>query len=196
VRKDSRAEIRSLGMMGAKYVELTPGTPDSPELVSGDVIEGKSASSLSEIMAMGEQVAAGLVDLVNEAKNLILEVRNEYSVKETIQNANGLLTDLRKQTAELGPILKNVRNVSGDGGTELVALLKDVRETNRSVQQKLSTVESELTKALDQAGKGLAEAEGAAKGARTILTSSEDDIASMLFNLNETPATSRCLART
>src|SRR5512135_2119380 len=36
VRKDSRTDIRSLGMMGAKYVEISPGTPESPELAPGE----------------------------------------------------------------------------------------------------------------------------------------------------------------
>ena len=54
IRKDSRCEIRSLGMMGAKYIEVTPGSQDSPELDSGEVLEGQSPASLSEIMEMGE----------------------------------------------------------------------------------------------------------------------------------------------
>ena len=117
VRKDSRAEIRSLGMMGAKYVEISPGSAESPELVSGDTLEGRSPASLSEIIETGGKVASGLVDLVEEAKSLVVEVRTEYSIKETIQNANGLLTEVRQNTADLGPIMKNLRRVSGEGGS-------------------------------------------------------------------------------
>jgi len=193
VRKDSHAEIRSLGMMGAKYVEITPGSPDSPELDNGAVMEGQSASSLSEIMATGQQVATRMVDLVNETKALVHEVRTEYSVKETvhtaretIQNANGLVTDLRKKTAELSPIMKNLTHVSGEGGNELIALLKDVRETNMGLRKRLETIESDLSKALAMAAKGFTEAEGTLKGVRTIVSAGEDDIASLLYNLNET----------
>lgn len=193
VRKDSRTEIRSLGMMGAKYVEISPGSPDAPELGSGDVLEGKSASSLSEIMSTGQQVAAGMVELVGETKRLVQEVRTEYSVKETvhtaretIENANGLLTDIRKKTAELSPIMKNLAHASGEGGNELVALLKDVRETNRGLQKRLESIEGDLSKTLAMAARGFSEAEGTVKGMRTILSTSEDDITSLLHNLNET----------
>ncbi|MEN6438762.1 MAG: MlaD family protein [Syntrophobacter sp.] len=193
VRQDSRAEIRSLGMMGAKYVEMSPGSPDAPEVESGAIMEGKSASSLSEIMATGQKVAAGMVDLVNETKELVQEVRTEYSVKETvhtaretIQNANGLVTDLRKKTAELSPIVKNLTHVSGEGGNELVALLKDVRETNKGLQKRLETIESDLSKTLTLAARGFSEAENTVKGVRTILSAGEDDITSLLRNLNET----------
>ncbi len=186
VRKDSRAEIRSLGMMGAKYVEISPGSPESPELASGDVLEGKTPASLSEIIETGGKVASGLLDLVGEAKALVFEVRTEYSLKETIQNANALLVQVRENTADLGPIMKNIRQASGQGGKELVSLIGEVRDTNRDVQKRLGSIEAELTRTLGQAGRGFSEAEEAVKGLRSILDSNEDNIASIISHLNET----------
>ena len=186
VRKDSRAEIRSLGMMGAKYVEISPGSPESPELASGDVLEGKSPASLSEIIETGGKVALGLVDLVGEAKALVSEVRNEYTIKETIQNANALLVQVKEHTADLGPIMKNIRQVSGQGGKELVSLIREVRDTNRDVQKRLGSIETQLAKTLGQAGRGFSEAEEAVKGFHSILDSNEDNIASIISHLNET----------
>jgi phospholipid/cholesterol/gamma-HCH transport system substrate-binding protein len=186
VRKDSRAEIRSLGMMGAKYVEISPGSPGSPELASGDVLEGTSPASLSEIIETGGKVASGLVDLVQEAKEFVYEVRNEYKVKETIQNANALLVQVKEHTVDLGPIMKDIRQVSGQGGKELVALIREVRDTNRDVQKRLATIETELTRTLEQAGRGFSEAEQAVKGFHSILDSNEDNIASLISHLNET----------
>ena len=194
VRQDSRAEIRSLGMMGAKYVEISPGSQDAAEVPSGAIMEGVSSSSLSEIMATGQQVAAGIHELVNEARTLVKEVRTEYPLKETIGNANGLLVDLRKQAAELGPIMKNVREVSGSGGKELVGLLKDVRETNKDVQKRLQSVEDGLTKTLEHAGKGFIEVRDTVKGVKTILADSEDNIASLLYNLDETSRNMKALS--
>jgi phospholipid/cholesterol/gamma-HCH transport system substrate-binding protein len=186
IRKDSRCEIRSLGMMGAKYIEVSPGSADSPELASGEVLEGQSPASLSEIMETGQKVASYLVDLVQEAKTLVHEVRTEYSMKETVQNANDLVIHLREQTSELGPIMKNLRQVSGDGGRELVALLKEVRETNKGLQKRLQTVETSLTKTLGQAGGGISDVRGTVQGVRSVVNNSQDDIASLLLHLNET----------
>jgi phospholipid/cholesterol/gamma-HCH transport system substrate-binding protein len=186
VREDSRAEIRSLGMMGAKYVEISPGSPDSPVLESGSTLEGKSPASLSEIIETGGRVATSLVGLVQEAKDLVYEVRTQYTVKETIQNANALLLQVKQDAAELGPIMKNMRQVSAVGGKELVSLIKEVRDTNKGVQTRLQTIETELTKTLGKAGTGFSEAEEAVKEVRSILNSNEDNIASLLAHLNET----------
>ncbi len=186
VRKDSRAEIRSLGMMGAKYVEISPGSPESPELASGDVLEGHSPASLSEIIETGGKVASGLVELVQEAKELVFEVRNNYPIKETIQNANAILVQVKEDTAELGPIMKNMRRVSEEGGNGLVSLIGEVRDTNRDVRKRLASIETELTRTLGQAGSGFSEAQEAIKGVHTILNSNEDNIASIIAHLNET----------
>jgi len=60
VRKDSHATIRNLGMMGSKYLELSPGTPDAPELLPGDALQGESPASLSQVIETGAQVAQQL----------------------------------------------------------------------------------------------------------------------------------------
>ena len=39
---------------------------------------------------------------------------------------------------------KNVKQASGEGGKELVALLKELRDTNKGLQKRLENVEAEL----------------------------------------------------
>ena len=65
--------------------------------------------------------------------------------------------------------MNNLRNVSGDGGKELVALLKEVRDTNRGLHKRLGTIETELTKTLGQAYKGFSEVEQTVKGVHSVV---------------------------
>lgn len=187
-------------MMGAKYVEISPGSPDSPQLEPEERLEGKSPSSLSEILETGQQVAARLADLVNETQTLIHEVRTESSLKEALQNGNALLAQLRDQTKGVGPVIeklsafadtlnaagKNVQQATADGGKEFTALSKELRETNLLLQKKIDAVEERLGKSLTHLDQGLSEAESSMKGVRSIVTSSEDDIAAVLEHLKET----------
>jgi len=200
VRRDSRIEIRSLGMMGAKYVEISPGSPDSPEVAPGEIFEGKSPASLSEVIATGQQAAAHLVDLIRETQGLVHDVRSESSIKEVIENANGLLVEMRGRGEDLKVLVQkldkfadslnvtgqHLKNASGEGGKEFTAFLKELRDTNRSIQKRLENVETQLTKTLDQAGKSFAEAEGTVQGVSSLVSSGEKDILSLLRNLKET----------
>ena len=72
-------------------------------MLSGDTIEGRSPASLSEIIETGGKVASGLVGLVQEAKDLVYEVRTEYALKETIENANALILQVKQGSAGFGP---------------------------------------------------------------------------------------------
>lgn len=200
VRKDSRVEIRSLGMMGAKYVEISPGSPDSPELQPGEVLDGQGPASLSQILETGQQVATRLVGLIEEAHGLVREVRTESAIKETLQNGGALLVELRDLARDLKPVIENLsafagslkgtgsnlQQTTGEGGRELTAFLKDLRETNRILQKKIERIESQLTKTLTQAEKGLLEAEGLVKGAGSVVAGNEQDLSALMNYLKET----------
>ncbi len=186
VRKDSSAEIRDLGMMGSKYVEISPGSAGSPELASGAVLEGKSPASISQIIETGGKVATGLVELVGQAKQLVGEVRNDYQLKQTVQNANGLIVQLRKSTADLGPIMKNMKKITGNGGDQLVTLIAEVRRTNKQLQKRMGSIGNAVTKTMGQAGKGLVEARKTLKGVHSVVDSNKANMDSILEHLNET----------
>lgn len=200
VRKDSRIDIRSLGMMGQKYVEISPGSPGSPELEPGEALEGKSPASLSEIFETGREVATRLVALIQETQAVVHDVGTESPLKESIANANGLLTDLREQAKDLRGVMQkagkftdvlntiagDLKHVSGTGGRELTSLLAEMRETNKSLQKRLVNLEARLDKTLGHVDSGFTEAEGAVKNVRSLVSSNEEDLAALLRHLKET----------
>ncbi|MCE5334070.1 MAG: MCE family protein [Desulfobacteraceae bacterium] len=186
IRKDSRTEIRSLGMMGAKYVEITPGSVDAEELPPGSTFEGARSTSFAEIMVIGQQVAERLNELVSETKTLVHEVRTEYPVKDVMVNANRFLTILQQQASQLDPVMKNLQHLTGNGGHEIISLVKDLRDTNKDVQKRLQTMEAEITKMLGAAGNGFTEVHGTVKGVRGFLSANEDNLQSLLTHLDQT----------
>src|SRR3989338_3712590 len=42
IKKDSIASIKTMGLMGEKYIEVLPGSPESPTLAPGDVLLGEA----------------------------------------------------------------------------------------------------------------------------------------------------------
>jgi phospholipid/cholesterol/gamma-HCH transport system substrate-binding protein len=200
VRKDSRVDIRSLGMMGAKYVEISPGSPDSPELAPGEIIEGGSPTSLTQVMETGYVVAARLVDLIQETRTLIKDLGSESAIKATVQNANALLVELRERGQELKPVMGNLTSFSssldaagkhlnatlGEGGKDLTALLKELRDTNKGLKDRINDLQARIDKTLTQVDKGFSDAGSCVRDVRSLVVSSEQDIASLLRHLSET----------
>ncbi len=50
VRADSRAQIRAAGLLGDKFVDITPGTPDRPEVDDGGSIPAASSVDLDLVL--------------------------------------------------------------------------------------------------------------------------------------------------
>lgn len=50
VRTDSRAQIRAAGLLGDKFVDITPGTPDRPEVDDGGSIPAASPVDLDLVL--------------------------------------------------------------------------------------------------------------------------------------------------
>ncbi len=199
VRRDSRVEIRSLGMMGAKYVEISPGSPESPPLAPGESLEGRSPASLSEVIESGQQVAVRFVDLVQETQSLVRELREEASLKDAFRNANAFLVEMREQgegvealvrkltvfADSLNETVQHVKQATGEGGKDLTALLKELRETNRDLRQGIVQVQGQLARTFGQIDKGFCEAQDGVKDIRSVVGSSGQDVTSLLKNLNE-----------
>jgi len=56
VKKDSVAAIRSEGLLGDKYVEVSFGSPDSPGLRDGDIIQSEPPLEFSELVKKTDQI--------------------------------------------------------------------------------------------------------------------------------------------
>lgn len=211
VRKDSKAYIRSLGMMGAKYVEVSPGSPQAPELGPGEILEGETPVSMSEILETGQRIASGLEETLGEIQGMIREIRAGGAIPQTVQSASAFLEELRQRNRDLEHIFrkveellgtsqesmkrlsvsiegvaKQVNNALGRGGEELVALLQELRETNRSLQERMARLEAHLLPVLGQAHQGLLETKGLVQDARHVLDVNDQNIYLLLLQLEET----------
>ncbi len=129
LRDDSRAYIDTLGMMGEKFVELTPGSTASPERDSKNEIEGTDPipmhrlvskmdlladrmdelttslnpmmTRLDELLAESKDDITGLIENLNGVSGNVQELTGSNELAETLENLNETSANLRDMTAEL-----------------------------------------------------------------------------------------------
>jgi phospholipid/cholesterol/gamma-HCH transport system substrate-binding protein len=77
LRANSRAFINTLGMIGEKYVELTPGSKDAPVLASDTLIEGVDPTQMDELFKKGDEALAGINEIL---------VENRQDLREMVAN--------------------------------------------------------------------------------------------------------------
>lgn len=210
VKRDSRASIRSLGMMGAKYVEISPGSEGAPELGKSEMLEGETPISLSEVMETGYRIASRLEDTIREVQELIGEIKSQGGIAQALKSTGALVEELRDRNRDLERIFKKVeglivssqgslealskslegvtKNLNatlGHGGAELVALLSEMRETNESLKNGWNEVKGKLLEVIGSAQEGTREATALVRDARNLLDANDQNIQIMLVNLME-----------
>jgi phospholipid/cholesterol/gamma-HCH transport system substrate-binding protein len=121
IRKDSSASLRTIGLLGDKYVEITPGSPDQAVVQPDGIIRGISLSTFDEFVGVGRTTARGFNELMEELRTLAVDINNREgtlgkiihtpdvynNVNATLQQTNQLLTTAEKGPGTLGRLMSD-----------------------------------------------------------------------------------------
>jgi phospholipid/cholesterol/gamma-HCH transport system substrate-binding protein len=86
IKKDSLASIKSEGLVGDKYVEISFGSQDSPAVRSGDTIGSEAPIDISDLIAKTNQI---LDSTKGALDNFQAATQNVDSITAKINNGNG-----------------------------------------------------------------------------------------------------------
>ncbi len=152
IREDSTARLKKLGLIASdSYVDIDPGSPESPELKPGSDIPAARQTNVDALLGQGE-------DLVDNFVRISFSLRN---VLERVDRGEGLLGELttdpkskEKVTASLMSTMSKVNKLLDDieRGRGLVGrlvtddayadqVLASLSQTASSVQAIASTIE-------------------------------------------------------
>lgn len=116
VRRDSKAYIDTLGMMGEKMVEISPGTKDGEPIVPRNVISGEDPIPMHEMI--------GQLNSLTEEMNPMVKILSELMQKnaETLQSTldhlhgttKGLDMVLNGNQEQIGKIIANLQETSAN----------------------------------------------------------------------------------
>ena len=70
LRKNARAYVTMLGMMGEKYIEVWPGTADAVYAQDGDLIDSKDPVRLEDLIELGTKVAGDVGKMAQDISHV------------------------------------------------------------------------------------------------------------------------------
>ena len=169
------AEIKNLGLLGDKYVEIAPGQPVGAQLEPGAVIPGTPAVGIDQMLsAVGDvskaiQSVAGQLSgdvpvqgplgrLVVNLEMTSAEIRalvaaNRESLDATIGNfelaSAALARELPRLSEQLGGLLAEVRDVVGENRGNLRSGLENVEALTANLQTSVNNL-NEITSRLNR----------------------------------------------
>lgn len=99
LRTDSQAYVDTLGLLGEKFIALTPGEPSSPKLKAGSALRGVDPLPLHRLIDQMDQLTESLIP-ITEKTNRLLE-GHEKDVEAILVNLNASSQNLKEMTHDL-----------------------------------------------------------------------------------------------
>src|SRR5262249_3638531 len=155
IRRNTLASIRTIGLLGDRYIELTPGTNDAEPLEPGGIIPSLDPLDYEALFGQSGDVVTNFAEVTAQLKDVLGHIqRGEGFLGALIydrQGGEGTVEDLRhtmdhveQATGALATIMKRVEKGEGLLGQlvrdtpESRKLVANLSEAARSVRQ-LST---------------------------------------------------------
>jgi phospholipid/cholesterol/gamma-HCH transport system substrate-binding protein len=120
VRKDSRFYINLAGIIGERYIEITPGHMKQPQLASGDVVAGVDPPRIDQLISQSFDLAGKIKEIIDENKgditrsiDLLYKLSgNLNKTLDWVDKSKVFKTDLSKLVENLIQITSDVRVIT------------------------------------------------------------------------------------
>jgi phospholipid/cholesterol/gamma-HCH transport system substrate-binding protein len=138
IRKNSHFYINLAGLIGERYIEITPGTTDSPALAPGESIAGVDPPRIDQLISQSFNLAGKIQELIEQNKGDIthsieLLYKLSNNLNKTLEKVDQskilssdlaqLITNLMEVTADIHDVTKNARSPEGQ---KTLKLLHDI----------------------------------------------------------------------
>ncbi len=128
--RDARATIGTLGLMGDKYLAISPGSPVRGELKEGSTLSASEEVADTDILIRELTETARSFKLVAQNLNSLL-VQNRESISRTIENLNELTATLKEL------FQNNQRNLE-----ELISQMSQLsRSLNKTLPEAIASID-------------------------------------------------------
>jgi phospholipid/cholesterol/gamma-HCH transport system substrate-binding protein len=113
IRRDSRGRLRTLGLLGDKVFDITPGTPKAPALSDGDTITIIPSLDYEAVIAQASGAVTDLVSLTRDLRQITGGiVRGEGTLGQFVTNRE-LYDHLNGTLSRANTMLASLQNPNG-----------------------------------------------------------------------------------
>ena len=113
LKKDSLADILTLGLLGDKFIEINSGSRDSAGLEAGDTILGMSHIESQDMVETGQESIANLSKFISTLEGVLINIeQGEGTISKFIKDPS-LYDNLDNVTRELTDLVVKLKGGKG-----------------------------------------------------------------------------------
>ncbi len=188
VKRDSEVSIKS-PLVGEKYIDIGLGTPHSPLLMAGDMLDGKESLKL-------DQLTDTIVKVVEDIKAITTDIRNVTGDPGFQHNLSKTVSNLEETTARINDIVKrnsgnvditmrDIKRMAKELNTTVAQLNKLTRDLNRVVAENRSNIHSTIQNLRDTPDQLVEQFELVQKSITAPLDDNREDLRKIFQNLEK-----------
>lgn len=113
IREDSSASIKTLGLIGKKYVEIDVGSPGARLLRDGGVLRGQDALKMEDLTKTGLEVAEKVRHIAQSLDRLLGDPALARGIKGTLQNIEAATANIRSMTENKDQVNEAMQSLPG-----------------------------------------------------------------------------------
>lgn len=137
IRQNAQVMINTLGLLGEKYVEIMPGTKETPLVKDGDILIGHDTVPLARIADLGYKIAKKLDITIEAIKDLFVKEENKQDIEVALKSIRELTTNLNDLIMDADVLIERINKGKGTLGkllyddtlyNEILELVRDIKK--------------------------------------------------------------------
>ncbi|MEW6056874.1 MAG: MlaD family protein [Bdellovibrionota bacterium] len=115
VRKDSKFFINLAGIIGERYIEVTPGTFESPKLTNGETVRGIDPPRIDQLISQSFDLAGKIKEVIEENEGDITKsIRLLYQLSANVNKTLEHIDRSKMFKTDLAQLINNLIEITGD----------------------------------------------------------------------------------
>ena len=139
LRSDAYAIVRQDGLLGVKYLEITPGDPLLPSLGSGQPLgtPGKAPVSIDELLQQFKKIATNVDDITETVKDSIGGTESKAQLRLMFEN-------LGKAAEKIASFSDGVDRIVNTNENDVNAIIQDIRALAHELRQGVPGIQDDI----------------------------------------------------
>jgi phospholipid/cholesterol/gamma-HCH transport system substrate-binding protein len=114
IRKDSRFFINLAGVIGEKFLEISPGSLSAEGFNSGDFVRGEDPPRIDQLISQSYGLAGKLIEIINKNEGSVSNIIDQLDRLVSNFNKTLALLDKTSKDKEMVRLLDNAIKISDD----------------------------------------------------------------------------------
>jgi phospholipid/cholesterol/gamma-HCH transport system substrate-binding protein len=149
VKEDSVITVKQDGILGPKYLELSPGSPQGKKAATGATLPGVAPTAFVELGPAFEGPLNRINLLLDNLNAILGEEAFRKNIGGMMSEARSLLASMNEQVQKLGAVASKTGDRSQELMAEIQDTVKSVREPLTKTLKNTDELTSRLTKDAD-----------------------------------------------